>query len=121
MRVPSKIELFWVPILFFFLAHKLILSGCSPYFRCMFGEKKFRESDMEAVSIDPEGKSGIKSKAIGQLIDYMYTGCLDLSENNVIDIIWAADMLQLTEVKQQGLNKLEEIINFSVSTNSMIQ
>ena len=81
----------------------------------MFGQSKFKESEMESVSIDPEGKVGIKAKAVGYLIDYMYTGCLDLSESNVVDLIWAADLIQLTEVKQQGLNKLEEIINFSVS------
>jgi hypothetical protein len=86
----------------------------------MFGQSKFKESEMESVSIDPEGKSGIKAKAVGYLIDYMYTGCLDLSESNVVDLIWAADLIQLTEVKQQGLNKLEEIINFSVSITKLI-
>ena len=69
---------------------------------------------MESVTIDPEGQVGIKAKAVGQLIDYMYTGCLDLLEDNTIDLIWAADLLRLTDVKQQGLNKLEELIDFSV-------
>ena len=39
-----------------FKAHKLILAGCSPYFRCMFGQKKFTEADLETVAIDPKGK-----------------------------------------------------------------
>ena len=81
----------------------------------MFGQKRFTEAEMDSVSIDPDGQVGIKAKAVGLLIDYMYTGCLDLSDNNIIDLIWASDLLQLTEVKQQGLNKLEENINFSVS------
>ena len=38
-----------------FKAHKLILAGCSPYFRCMFGQKKFTEADLETVAIDPKG------------------------------------------------------------------
>ena len=98
-----------------FKAHKLILAGCSAYFRCMFGKKKFTEAEMESVSIDPEGQLGIKAKAVGQLIDYMYTGCLDFSQGNIIDLIWAADLLQLPDIKEQGLDKLERIIDFSVS------
>lgn len=98
-----------------FKAHKLILAGCSSYFRCMFGQKKFTEAEMESVSIDPEGQLGIKAKAVEQLIHYMYTGCLDFDGGNIIDLIWAADLLQLPDIKDQGLDKLEEIIDFSVN------
>lgn len=100
-----------------FKAHKLILAGCSPYFKCMFGQKKFSESEMDKVPIDPEGTLGIKARAMEQLIHYMYTGCLDLSQGNIIDLIWASDLLQLPDIKEQSLDKLEEMIDFSVSSN----
>ncbi len=99
-----------------FKAHKLILAGCSSYFRCMFGQKKFTEADMESVSIDPEGQLGIKAKAVEQLIHYMYTGSLDWAQACIIDLIWAADLLQLPDIKEQGLDRLEEEIDFNVST-----
>lgn len=98
-----------------FKAHKLILSGCSAYFRGMFGKKKFSEADLESVAIDPEGQLGIKAKAVEQLIKYIYTGCLDF-DDNTIDIIWAADLFQLSDVKEQGLDRLEDYIDFSVSS-----
>ena len=99
-----------------FKAHKLILAGCSPYFRCMFSQKNFTEADMENVAIDPERQLGIKAKAVELLIHYMYSGCIDFALGNIIDLIWASDLLQLPEIKEQGLDKLEEHIDFSVST-----
>ena len=98
-----------------FKAHRLILASCSPYFRCMFGQKKFTEADMESVSIDPEGQIGIKAQAVGILIDYMYSGYIDMSQGEIIDIIWAADLLQLPDIKEQGLDRLEDFIDFTVS------
>ena len=58
----------------------------------MFGQKKFTEADRDNVTIDPEGQLGIKAKAVGQLIDYIYTGCLEFDGDNTIDIIWAASV-----------------------------
>ncbi len=95
-----------------FPAHKLILAACSPYFRGMFRDNNFGEANMKTIAIDPEGQLGIKATAVGQLIDYMYTGVLDLSFKNVVDIIWAADLLQLPDVKDQALSSLEDRINF---------
>ena len=61
------------------------------------------------------GELGIKAKAVELLIQYMYTGCIDFSLGNIIDLIWASDLLQLPEIKEQGLDKLEEHIDFCVS------
>lgn len=96
-------------------AHKLILAGCSPYFRCMFGgKKKFTEADQDSISIDPKGDLGIKATAVAKLIDYMYKGSLDLNESNNIELIWAADLLQLSDIKEQCLDRLEQCIDFDV-------
>ena len=78
----------------------------------MFGQKKFTEADSESVSIDPEGQLGIKAHAVEQLIKYIYTGSLQFDVNCAIDIIWAADLFQLSDVKEQGLDNLEECVNF---------
>ena len=103
-----------------FKAHKLILAGCSPYFRCMFGKKKFSEENMDNISIDPERQLGIKGSAVEQLIEYMYTGYMDFELGNIIDLIWASDLFQLPEIKEQGLDKLEQHIDFLVSNFRII-
>ena len=71
---------------------------------------------MDDVAIDPERQLGIKASAVEQLIEYMYTGYMDFELGNIIDLIWASDLFQLPEIKEQGLDKLEQHIDFLVST-----
>lgn len=94
-----------------FPAHKLILAGCSPYFRGMFRGGNFDESSSARIQIDPNGDLGIKADAVEQLIIYVYTGHVEISHHNVIDLIRAADLLELTEVKHETLNVIAEHIN----------
>ena len=46
----------------------------------------------------------------------MYTGCITISQQNVIDLIRAADLLELTSVKNETLKVIEEHISFDVSS-----
>jgi hypothetical protein len=94
-----------------FSAHKLILAGCSPYFRGMFRGGCFNESSSARIQIDPKGDLGIKADAVEQLIIYVYTGHVEISHHNVIDLIRAADLLELSEVKHETLNVIAEYIN----------
>lgn len=95
-----------------FRAHKLILAGCSPYFRGMFRENSFGESHSERIPIDPKGELGIRADAVEQLISYMYSGRVDISHQNVIDLIRAADLMELAEIKNETLKVIEEHISF---------
>ena len=45
----------------------------------------------------------------------MYTGRVTISQQNVIDLIRAADLLELTSVKNETLKVIEEHISFDVS------
>ena len=49
------------------------------------------------------------------LITYMYTGAITIDENNAVDLLRAADLLELTTVKSMTLKHLEEHISFEVS------
>ncbi len=63
-----------------FRAHKLILSGCSRYFRGMFREGNFDESQSSRIEIDPRGELAIKANAVEELINYVYTGHVEISQ-----------------------------------------
>ncbi len=96
-----------------FPAHKLILAGCSPYFRGMFREgSNFDERQRDRVQIDPKGELGIRADAVEQLINYVYTGKVEISHHNVIDLIRAADLLELAEIKNKTLGVIERHISF---------
>ena len=49
----------------------------------------------------------------------MYTGRVTISQQNVIDLIRAADLLELTSVKNETLKVIEEHISFDVSIQSL--
>ncbi len=72
----------------------------------------FGESHSERIEIDPKGELGIKADAVEELINYVYSGHLEITHHNVIDLIRAADLLELTEVKNQTLKVIEEHITF---------
>ena len=47
-----------------FAAHKLMLAGCSPYFRGMFRQGNFDESKSNRILIDPKVQKYLKLGAI---------------------------------------------------------
>ncbi|XP_023589362.1 kelch-like protein 4 isoform X2 [Trichechus manatus latirostris] len=73
-------------------AHRLVLSAVSDYFAAMFTndvlEAKQEEIKMEGV--DPE--------ALNSLVQYAYTGVLQLKEETIESLLAAACLLQLTQV-----------------------
>ncbi|TRY74577.1 hypothetical protein TCAL_04599 [Tigriopus californicus] len=93
-------------------AHKLVLASCSGYFRGMFRAGGFGESQSSRIAIDPKGDLGIKAEAVEQLIQYIYSGQVQISHLNVIDLIRAADLFGLSAVKNQTLKVIEEHITF---------
>lgn len=59
-------------------AHKMVLSACSPYFYAMFASSEFEESRRDKITIQ-----GIDSEALKLLVEYVYTSCVDVTEDNV--------------------------------------
>ncbi|ASK51356.1 BTB kelch-domain protein [Eptesipox virus] len=73
-------------------AHKIILSSASDYFKAMLSNN-FKESSMTEITI-----YGIDALTLKQLIKYIYTGDLQISESNVEVLLMKADYLQITSV-----------------------
>ena len=73
--------------------HRAILAACSSYFEAMFSTGML-ESREEKVLIQ-EMDSGVLSR----LIDFAYTGDIDLTADNVLELLSASSRLQMDAVQ----------------------
>uniref|UniRef100_A0A7N8X2V7 Kelch-like protein 10 n=1 Tax=Mastacembelus armatus TaxID=205130 RepID=A0A7N8X2V7_9TELE len=76
-----------------FQIHKIILCNCSPYFRALF--TRWSTSDRKNFSVP-----GLSSNMMQLIIDFAYTGSVSVTEDNVQDLLLAADLLNVIEVVQ---------------------
>ncbi|XP_072129792.1 actin-binding protein IPP isoform X3 [Mobula birostris] len=75
-----------------FSVHRLVLAASSPYFAVLFAGG-LQEAGMSLIQIH-----GIEAEIFKLLLDFIYTGVINVSIKNVQELILAADMLQLTEI-----------------------
>ncbi|XP_029345949.1 ring canal kelch homolog isoform X2 [Acyrthosiphon pisum] len=80
--------------------HKVVLASASPYFLAMF--TNFSEKNQDQVAIGQ-----LKSSALQLLIDFVYSGKISITEQNVQDLLAASNILQLQEVKNACCNFLQ--------------
>ncbi|XP_015591764.1 ring canal kelch homolog [Cephus cinctus] len=73
-------------------AHKMVLAACSPYFYAMF--TSFEERDQERITLQ-----GVDYAALELLVEYVYSAEVHVTEDNVQVLLPAANLLQLTDVR----------------------
>ncbi|XP_068560423.1 kelch-like protein 41a [Cebidichthys violaceus] len=83
--------------------HRLILSACSPYFRELYFLEDGKEKDtMEVVleNMDPNVMEAV--------VNYMYSAEIDINDNNVQDILAAANRFEIPSVFTVCVNYLQK-------------
>ena len=92
-------------------ANKLVLSCFSKVFEQMFKTEIKEKNCVEIPAFDGE--------AVKSLVDYIYTGSIDIDNNNAMNLLRAADYLQLLTVKEYCFEFLESIISADNSLETL--
>ena len=85
-------------------ANRLVLACYSKFFESMF-LSRMKEQYQNEVEIHQ-----FDGKVVKLLIDFMYSGKIDIDSDNVMDFIAVADFLQMEDVKQFCFEFLESIM-----------
>ena len=86
-------------------AHRAVLQISVPYFKAMFS-MECRESNEDAITLPV-----VPSKGLASLLEYAYSGRVEVTEENMPDILIAADYLQCHNVVEVCKKFLMETIN----------
>ncbi|KAL5262132.1 hypothetical protein ACHWQZ_G007733 [Mnemiopsis leidyi] len=75
-------------------AHKCILSACSKYFRAMF------TTDLKEGQTDVVELKDMTEDSVTKVINFMYTGRIQIVTDGVEDLLKVADMFDIQEVRE---------------------
>ncbi|XP_042077545.1 kelch-like protein 10 [Haplochromis burtoni] len=74
-----------------FPVHKIILCNCTPYFRALF--TSWSDPDKQVFNIP-----GLSPEMMALIIDFAYTGSVSVTEENAVELLMAADQLNVMDI-----------------------
>ena len=92
-------------------AHKLLLCGCAPYFNTLFGSHWDTGSETrQQGATNKVHVGGVTHHSLKLLVDFMYKGEIQITEENAADILVAADLLLMERLKDAICKFMQTII-----------
>ena len=73
----------------------MVLASCSSYFQAMFSSG-YKESQWRPDRLQEICLPGIGAEALGQVLEFVYTGSLELSPANIQSVLACASQLQVS-------------------------
>ncbi|XP_033473909.2 kelch-like protein 41a [Epinephelus lanceolatus] len=83
--------------------HRLILAACSPYFRELYFSTDGKETEQMEVVLE-----NLDPNIMESIVNYMYSAEIDINDNNVQDILTAANRFQIPSVFTVCVNYLQK-------------
>uniref|UniRef100_A0AAX7VC71 BTB domain-containing protein n=1 Tax=Astatotilapia calliptera TaxID=8154 RepID=A0AAX7VC71_ASTCA len=74
-----------------FPVHKIILCNCTPSFRALF--TSWSDPDKQVFNIP-----GLSPEMMALIIDFAYTGSVSVTEENAVELLMAADQLNVMDI-----------------------
>ena len=89
-----------------FYAHKTVLAAASPYFKALYSSS-FGDAEIESK---PVVLTDITSDVMECILDFIYSGEVELCNENIKDIISAANYLLLLSLKNRCTKYLQKML-----------
>lgn len=92
-----------------FPCHRLIMAACSPYFREIF----FTEDGKEVENTKEVVLDDVNPSILDMIVQYLYSAEIDLTDDNVQDIIAVSNRFQIPSVFTVCVNYLQKKLSLS--------
>jgi len=87
-----------------FVCHRALLASASEYFRCLF-TTSLAEQNQSVITI-----SGVDATSMKLVLDYVYTGRVELNSDTVQNLLSAANLFQLRGLRDGCAEYMEQKI-----------